>query len=141
MSWILPFSQHCASQIDIVFVYIKEAHACDEWKLGTRVEIPQHKTLQERINAAKLLQEQLHLPQEIQIYCDGMDNQFKEQYCCWPMRWLLIRNEIMLQMNEPVDALYSTKELFHYLFRYRQVLSLTEAACEWIQQEMNNQQE
>lgn len=141
MSWIRPFAQLCASQIDVVFVYIKEAHACDEWKLGTRVEIPQHKTLQERICAAKLLQERLHLPQEIRTFCDGMENRLKEQYSCWPMRCLLIQNEVALVANEPIDALYPTKDLFAYLLDHSKELSISDSANEWIQQEMDKQQQ
>jgi len=38
---------------DFLMVYIKEAHAIDEWPLGNHCVVKQHKSLEERINIAK----------------------------------------------------------------------------------------
>jgi len=38
--------------VNILCVYIMEAHATDQWPLGRFSKRPQHKTLQDRIDAA-----------------------------------------------------------------------------------------
>jgi len=71
-----------------VFVYLFEAHATDEWPLGDAVVVNQHQTLEDRIAAAKLLQDKYHA--ECDIYVDSMDNSFNDIYAAWPERFYII---------------------------------------------------
>ncbi|KAL9649087.1 hypothetical protein ABK040_008464 [Willaertia magna] len=78
-------------------IYIKEAHACDEWKLGNRICIKQHKTVEERQNAAIEMIKELNF--EIPTYLDSIDNSFEELFAVWPERYVLIdpkkENEVL----------------------------------------------
>lgn len=68
-----------------------EAHACDEWPLGKAVTIAQHKTLEERIAAAKKFKEEMSL--EISLAVDLMDNNFNSAYSSWPERAYIIEGD------------------------------------------------
>jgi hypothetical protein len=71
-----------------VFVYLFEAHATDEWPLGDAVVINQHQTLDDRIAAAKLLQDKYHA--ECEIYVDSMGNAFNKAFFAWPERFYVL---------------------------------------------------
>ena len=50
-----------ASQVRFVLVYVMEAHAKDQWPLGVeRSVVAQHKTTEERIQAARYEMTQVH---------------------------------------------------------------------------------
>jgi len=65
-----------------------EAHALDQWKLGDKVRIPQHKSLEDRIAAARLFQEENDY--KIPLVVDSMDNNFNEKYSTWPERGYIL---------------------------------------------------
>ena len=62
--------------MDFVTVYIREAHASDEWPLGTAICIAQHKTIEDRLQAARDFVRQF----EWTVPCavDTMDNTFNQ---------------------------------------------------------------
>jgi len=66
-------------------VYIAEAHATDVWPLGSHVSLPSHKTLDDRIQAAKILQTKYH--NKIPLLVDTMSDEFDEKYAIWPERY------------------------------------------------------
>ena len=69
-------------------IYISEAHAKDEWPLSTQDDINQHKTIYDRIEAAKRIQSL------VPIYCDSFEeNNFQNVYSGWPERAFLIHND------------------------------------------------
>ena len=72
-------------------VYIKEAHACDEWKLGNRICIPQHKTTADRLEAAKLMVNEMNF--RIPTIVDTIDNTFEETFAVWPEKFIIMNNE------------------------------------------------
>ncbi len=115
MPLIKLLAEYTTSHIDILFVYILEAHASDEWKLGNKYQIPKHKTLQDRIAAAKLLKDTLQLPDNVTLVCDSMENTFEEKYCCWPDRCMLIQNEVALVAKEPSKHGYARVDILCYL--------------------------
>ena len=80
----------------MIFVYISEAHAYDEWRLGSSVVVNAHKTLEDRIAAAKRFQERYNL--RIPILCDSMDDTFDATYSAWPDRYFLIDKSQKLQI-------------------------------------------
>ena len=81
--------------VEFVFVYIREAHAMDEWPLGTAVQIPQHRTLEDRMNAARLFLSQApKFP--FKMLVDGIDDQFNQHFRAWPERYYLFDNSCQL---------------------------------------------
>ena len=75
----------------MVFVYILEAHATDEWFVASiNEELPQHKSLTDRVQAAQLFVEKYPLHDGIELVLDNEQNDFNETYSSWPFRyWML----------------------------------------------------
>ena len=73
---------------NVVFVYIAEAHALDEWQLRSNVDddvlVRQHVTLEERFAAAHAGVERLGLTMPVLV--DGMDDAVSEAFAAWPER-------------------------------------------------------
>ena len=72
----------------VVFVYVAEAHAVDEWQMPANVEdgvlVRQHVTLEERFAAAREGVERLGLT--IPVLVDDMDDAVSEAFAAWPER-------------------------------------------------------
>jgi hypothetical protein len=86
-----------------VYVYIEEAHADDEWPLSTTFCIKQHKTMEERLTAAKKLVEEFG--STIPVLVDSMANEFNTKYSVWPERFFIVGGE-----GEMILAAYPTTE-------------------------------
>jgi hypothetical protein len=95
-----------------VFVYIEEAHAVDEWPIREAPrEFKQHRTLAERLTAARALQSDCALDPRITLLADGMDNSFNARYASWPFRFWVIRDQHIQFKPMPNDAKYDVNEL------------------------------
>jgi len=67
-----------------------EAHACDEWPLGTKTVIPQHRSTQERINVAKKFKEIYNW--SIPLVVDTISNEFHSAFSAWPERVFVVKD-------------------------------------------------
>lgn len=97
-----------------LLVYICEAHASDEWPIGSQFCVEQHKTVQERAAAATECLDAL----DCQIFptvLDSMENSFNELYACWPLRYYLIDNGVIEHVPQPKGAAYNVLEIDHWL--------------------------
>jgi len=74
--------------VDFLAVYVSEAHASDEWKLGSIVEIPQHRTVNDRLAAATKFQKETGY--KIPLVVDTLDNEFEKTYAAWPERAYIV---------------------------------------------------
>eukprot|EP01130_Rhizamoeba_saxonica_P016462 TRINITY_DN7614_c0_g1_i1.p2 TRINITY_DN7614_c0_g1~~TRINITY_DN7614_c0_g1_i1.p2 ORF type:complete len:120 (-),score=33.14 TRINITY_DN7614_c0_g1_i1:152-511(-) len=84
------FAEEFEKVANFVYVYIKEAHAQDVWPMGKHEVIQNHKTLEDRIKAAKRLRD--HYGATIPIFVDKMDDMFEQSYFVWPERYFIINN-------------------------------------------------
>lgn len=75
-----------------LLVYIREAHASDEWLMEQNTQagvcLPQPRTLAERRAAALAMIE--HLGLEMTVAVDGLDDAVAEIYGAWPERIYVI---------------------------------------------------
>ena len=80
---------------DVVFlaVYIREAHASDEWPLGTMCSRPQHKSIEDRLAAAREFQEKFKF--EVPLVVDSMSDQFESVFAVWPERYFCVKNGVL----------------------------------------------
>ena len=69
-----------------VFVYIEEAHAVNEWPIGSTDIERQAATVEERVDAAV----RLGLSSRWLIAVDSMDNRFAREFAPWPFRYYLL---------------------------------------------------
>ena len=99
---------------DFAIVYVREAHptdlwAFDWWKYGN---IPSHKTLADRIAAAKILVAELgesgapHIP----VYIDQMSNDVCSSFGAAPERLAVLKNGLVHWIGGPGPEKYNLDE-------------------------------
>lgn len=81
-------------KVEFLTVYVREAHACDVWPLGRAVSIPKHKTLEDRVAAAKkFVEENAYRPR---LVIDCMEDDFDQKYAAWPERaYIIEQNKVV----------------------------------------------
>ena len=95
-------------------IYIAEAHAKDEWPISeSSRDFDQHKTLQDRLDAARALLNDYELAPELAAgcYADPIDNPFESAYASWPFRFWVVSDEAVLLKPMPRDSAYDVGEL------------------------------
>jgi len=101
-------------------VYIAEAHASDVWPLGNAICIPDHKTIEDRIKAAKK-----HILEDrkcgIPILVDTISNEFDYQFNSWPERFYILLNNKLEWIAKPSDQDkgFDRKEIENWLNQYK----------------------
>lgn len=79
-------------------VYLREAHACDEWPLGGHGgHIPQPRSLDERLALAARLEEKAELP----VWVDGMDDAFLTAFKAHPLRYFVFHQARCVTAAQP----------------------------------------
>ncbi len=76
--------------LNIVVIYISEAHAKNEWPLSFENQTNQHECIEDRINAASRISFK-----NLQLYVDSMSAEnsnetFEERFAVWPERAFII---------------------------------------------------
>lgn len=96
-------------------VYIEEAHAQDEWPIGSAWREQQARTLEERATAAQRVVDELKLSTDVELVLDSfdpVDTTFNERYKAWPFRYYVFDRHGMLQLvSQPVGAALPFSEL------------------------------
>lgn len=87
-------------------VYIEEAHASDEWPVGSLTSIThQPKTIQERCELATLVQRNLLGLNEVEVVVDSMQNSFQNAMASWPIRlYVLDPRTLQLRFKAQPDV-------------------------------------
>ena len=104
----------------LLTVYIAEAHPNDEWYIDTMPNISQHKSIEERLFAAKLFVEQLKgscLTDSVVV--DSFENGVKDLYESWPERLYVIKDGLVVYKGGPGPFQYSPGELREWLLYQR----------------------
>jgi len=85
----------------------------DEWPLGTKTVIPQHKSTEERINVAKNFRDIYNwiLPMAV----DTISNEFHNEFAAWPERAFVVKDGKMAYVamagDDGYDQLWSLQIL------------------------------
>ncbi|CAF3805817.1 unnamed protein product [Rotaria magnacalcarata] len=107
--------------IDFMIIYIEEAHASDRWKFDRPKYsfIKNHKNIQDRLNAVKILIEITNITKEnhLSIYSDTMDNHTNHLFRAWPERLYVLHNDQILYQGQPGPSGYSIPTLDYFLKR------------------------
>lgn len=112
------------SKINLIVVYISEAHAADEWALSNKIQINQHKTVQERIEAAKFICSYKDVNYSQSMFVDSIDYpNYESVYSGWPERGYVI------DKNKIVHICYG---------RIEDLIRWGEEIEEWMQQNVFN---
>lgn len=84
--------------LNVIIIYISEAHAKDEWPISHYNERNQHRNLKERISAAKrIFKDGNNFNMKIlNVYCDNFSqNNFESRFCGWPERAYLLKGMML----------------------------------------------
>ena len=104
--------------VKLVFVYILEAHAVDEWPINSGrynhgrgpVSVMQPTTNQERINLATRFQNDFDCKQ-IPMLVDSIGNEFEKKYAPWPLRFYGIRDDEISYVANPKECSFDPFQL------------------------------
>lgn len=78
--------------MDFAVVYIEEAHASDEWPIYQVADIPQHKSIGDRLEVAQRYRRDFPCHPRLLFCADTFGNEFNRAYASWPFRfWVLER--------------------------------------------------
>ena len=99
--------------MDFLHVYIREAHATDQWPLGYAVQFEQHKTQGYRIECAKKCWADLDW--KMPSVTDHIDNDFNNAYAAWPERFFIVHEGRMQYIAYPEDASYDPTEITRWI--------------------------
>lgn len=122
--------------VDVVFVYIAEAHADDEWPIGQRFAndpfkpvIRQHTQLAERLAAATKFMSDYKLD-DIPVFMDSMDNAFDRAYASWPVRFYVIDADGALALKaQPRRGIYNFTAVVAFAAERYGLVRLADAAA------------
>jgi len=102
---------------DFITIYIREAHPADGWALGgNKYNFIQQNSLEERIEAAKVLQE-YDFPCPILV--DLMDDQNSQLYASLPERLYIIYNSVVEYMGVVGPRNYKPDEVKVWLEKHK----------------------
>lgn len=99
-----------SNNLNIIFVYINEAHATDVWPIGlsARTLNNSHKIIEDRQYCANKFCNEFDF--EIPTYLDNMNNDVQNELSSWPFRWFLIeyngetKSFIFKKIGEPENG-------------------------------------
>jgi len=103
-------------QANFLTVYIKEAHASDEWPMGGQVCYKQPKTLEQRIKIARDFIQRFDYKWPMLI--DSIDNKFEQAYFAWPERFYILLNGKFVYYGEMGPYGYKPDEIKAWLTEY-----------------------
>ncbi|CAF1094552.1 unnamed protein product [Adineta steineri] len=99
------FRSH-ASAMQLLTIYIAEAHARDQWPAGKTIScVDQPTILEQRLDNARQFKDKYNF--EMPMLVDSMNNTFHTTYGSWPFRFYVINNGKLVFKAEPGETTYS----------------------------------
>jgi type I thyroxine 5'-deiodinase len=98
------------SSVNFLTVYIAEAHASDEWPIGSAVSYEQTRSHEARAQAAKDMIRDLDYRLPL-LLDDPRTNAFDSNFASWPLRFYILQNNKVVYKAQPRDCTYSIEEL------------------------------
>lgn len=106
---MVPALNALSRVVRVVFVYISEAHASDEWPISQPFESAQSRTVDERRVAA---QEMIRLGLDVDTFV--ADDVFEQTYRPWPLRVFVIRLGRIVYAPEPIAGTYDIVGVWNF---------------------------
>jgi len=121
---MLQMSSEFAANVDVVSIYISEAHPTDEWVIygddyagGETACIRQPRTLRERQSAASRFATRFNHPTDT-LLIDSMDNATNKMYLAEPERLFVIHGGRIVYVGGHGPFFYDPDELQAFLQEY-----------------------
>jgi len=102
----------------VLVVYVTEAHAEDEWPIGSKFakSKPCHnqpQTTAERCHIARLIQDDIS--KDITFLVDPIANGFEKAFAPWPIRFYVVEQQKLTFQAEPKNCMYDIRDLRRFL--------------------------
>lgn len=108
-------------RVDFLTIYITEAHAQDEWPIGSRYQYAQPRSLQARRDVARDFVRETGYKLPVVLDAIGVagvaDNGFESAYAPWPIRFYVIYNGRLEWIAQPEACSFSLRPLKAVLAR------------------------
>jgi hypothetical protein len=100
-------------KINIIFIYIQEAHASDVWPIGKSAGAlnKKHKILSNRIQCAEEFRKENGL--KMPVYVDNMKDEFEDAFSAWPLRFYILEGNTFEHIPVPRNSSYDWNALFN----------------------------
>lgn len=101
---------------DMCLIYITEAHAQNEWPIGSRLRYNQPRQTQERSNIVNeyIRDTQMNIPLLIDPVCEHdstLNNPFETIYAPWPIRYYIIYQNKLTYIANPKECSFLLSDL------------------------------
>lgn len=109
-----------AGQVDLLHVYVREAHPKDEWSWGGDViscSIRQPRTIDERLAIARRFAGDYQVDPAM-IVVDPMTNEIERHYKGWPERLYVLDRGTIVFVGQPGPFGYIPEEVDRFLATY-----------------------
>mmetsp|Transcript_21770 Transcript_21770/g.29949 ORF Transcript_21770/g.29949 Transcript_21770/m.29949 type:complete len:119 (-) Transcript_21770:100-456(-) len=104
--------------LDVVMVYIREAHTSDGWPMGFEIEYPIPKSLQERTQRCQECLDAFPFPSRLRVLIDSMDNSFYDHFAAWPTGYFVLGSDLQLLylgLPEKDKAFVDVRKVFDFI--------------------------
>lgn len=106
-------SKH-ASNVQFMMVYLLEAHASDEWPLGSEPLVPASRSLDQRACNARRFRDEAGV--RVPMYLDSMSDSFHKNFAAWPERFFVVSADgTVCFVAQPVPGGYDHDAIFGHI--------------------------
>ncbi|CAF0970119.1 unnamed protein product [Rotaria sordida] len=106
------FRSYTPKVMQLLVIYIAEAHARDQWPVGKTIScVDQPTTLEQRLENARQCKENFNF--EVLMLVDNMENTFHNTYGSWPFRfYVMYQGKLVFKAEpDPETFCYNMKDL------------------------------
>ena len=64
------------------------------------IDIPSHSGLEERIDVARRLREEMGMDSSVEVLVDNMEDSFNKEFAAWPIRYFIAKEGVLLHKTE-----------------------------------------
>ena len=64
------------------------------------IDIPSHSGLEERINVARRLRDEMGIDSSVEVLVDNMEDSFNKEFAAWPIRYFIAKEGVLLHKTE-----------------------------------------
>ena len=97
-------------EVRFQLVYTAEAHASDEWPVGSHIAQRQPRSTHERVSVARRRLAELGVNWPGTLVDTGREA-FQEAFACWPLRWYFLDGHTITHIAQPSGGAYDVTQI------------------------------
>ena len=64
------------------------------------IDIPSHSSLEDRIEVARRMKEEMEIDSRVEVLVDGIEDSFNKEFAAWPIRYFIAKEGRLLHKTE-----------------------------------------